>query len=364
MSLTLLTSSKPLTGFKPVHSEALLNQYLTIKNLLMYSLICDFKIHPTQFKPHSRATMLDILIKTTPFFALVGLGYFCKAKSLISSNNIKYLTQFVMYLSLPAVLLSKLSITDFETLINFPFLAAYTLALLSVMFLAGFIGYLVFDRNKKNSIMTGLGGVYGNIGFLAIPVLSSTVGEWVAVPLAMMLTLDLLILLPLATFLLQLTNKSNDLQFTPLKALKRSLISPLILSIVLGILLSVSEVKLPNSFIISLQWLGSAAGPCAMFIVGTALYGRKVSQRPIPALYMSIIKLLIMPFVVYLLMSIMQVHPTWVMAATLGAAMPCAAVLGVIAEEYKANPHQASTAVLLTTACSVATLPFLIHLLN
>ncbi|MFT2111261.1 AEC family transporter [Marinomonas sp. 2405UD68-3] len=308
--------------------------------------------------------MLEILIKTTPLFALIAIGYFCKKTAVFSSKNLKHLTQFVMYLSLPAVLLGKLSTTDFDTLINVPFLAAYTLALLGVMFLSGFIGYVIFDRNKKNSIMTGLGGVYGNIGFLAIPVLSSTIGEWVAIPLAMMLTLDLLILLPVATFLLQLNNTSNDLQLTPIKALKRSLLNPLILSIALGLLLSVGEINVPNNLIISLQWLGSAAGPCAMFIVGTALFGRKISQNPIPALYMSTIKLLIMPLVVYVLMTLMQVHPTWIIAATLGASMPCAAVLGVIAEEHKANPHQASSAVLLTTVCSMATLPFLIHLLS
>ncbi|MCZ2721445.1 AEC family transporter [Marinomonas sp. 15G1-11] len=308
--------------------------------------------------------MLDILLKIMPLFALVAIGYFCKSKTIINAQGLKYLTHFVMYLSLPAVLLGKLSTTDFATLIDIPFLIAYLLSLASVILIAGAIGYLVFEKNKKNSIMLGLGGVYGNIGFLAIPVLTTTVGEWVSVPLALMLTLDLLILLPLATFLLQLTNTSENSQSTPLKALKRSLLNPLILSIALGLLLSVLEVQLPNDLLSGLGWLGSAAGPCAMFIVGTALFGRKVSQKPMAALYISAIKLLIMPFVVFVFMSMLNVDSTWVVAATLGASMPCAAVLGVIAEEHKAIPHQASTAVLLTTIFSVISIPVLINLFN
>ena len=308
--------------------------------------------------------MLDILLKILPLFSLVAIGYFCKQRTIIGALGLKYLTRFVMYLSLPAVLLGKLAITDFKTLIDIPFLIAYLLSLTCGILVSGGIGYIAFERNRKNSIMLGLGSVYGNVGFLAIPVLTVTIGEWISVPLALMLTLDLLILLPVATFLLQLNSGVSHVSSNPMNALKRSLLNPLILSIALGLILSVCKIQLPNSVIDGLDWLGKAAGPCAMFIVGTALYGRKVSHRPIAAFYMSAFKLLAMPMVVYFFMSLLNVTPMWIIAATLGASMPCAAVLGVIAEEHNALPQQASAAVLLTTIFSVATIPFLIHILN
>jgi predicted permease len=304
--------------------------------------------------------MFDIILKISPLFFIVAFGFFCKKRKFFNDNTLKYLTRFVMYLSLPAVLLEKLSTTDFETLIDVSFLFAYLSSLVGVMLISGGIGYVIFSKSMKYNVMLGLGGVYGNIGFLAIPVLSTTLGEWVSIPLALMLTLDLLILLPVATFLLQLNSADEKSNTSPLKALKRSLFNPLILSIMLGLILSIFQITLPNNIIFGLDWLGKAAGPCAMFIVGTALYGRTVNHKPISALYISTMKLIVMPFAVYFFMSLFSVNPEWIVVATLGAAMPCAAVLGVIAEEHKILSQQSSTAVLLTTIFSVLTIPLLI----
>tara|TARA_R110001583_G_scaffold72596_1_gene203073 strand:+ start:108 stop:1052 length:945 start_codon:yes stop_codon:yes gene_type:complete len=314
--------------------------------------------------------MLETFIKIIPLFALVGLGYTCKKYAIVGVISLKYLTRFVMYLSLPAVLLGKLATTNFKTLIDIPFLSAYLVSLLSVMLISGGVGYFLFDKHANHGVMLGLGGVYGNIGFLAIPILAVAVGEWTSVPLALMLTLDLLILLPFSSFLLQLSNTSNndinhlDNNFTPIKALKRSLLNPLIISIVIGLIISAWSISLPASVIGGLGLLSSTAGPCAMFIVGTALFGRSIIQNPSAAIYMSTVKLAIMPFVVFLMMQMFQVNSEWVLIATLGSAMPCAAVLGVMAEEYKTLSHQASTAVLLTTVVSVVTLPLLINILQ
>lgn len=313
--------------------------------------------------------MLETLIKIIPLFALVGLGYLCKKHAIVGDISLKYLTRFVMYLSLPALLLGKLATNDFETLIDIPFLSAYLVSLLSVMSISGVVGYFLFEKRVSHGVMLGLGGVYGNIGFLAIPVLSATVGEWASVPLALMLTLDLLILLPFSSFLLQLSNTNkNDTHpnnnFTPFKALVRSLMNPLIISIIVGLILSAWRVVFPASVIEGLELFSSAAGPCAMFIVGTALFGRSITQKPFAAIYISAVKLAVMPLVVFLIMSMFQVNSMWVLIATLGSAMPCAAVLGVMAEEYKTLSHQASTAVLLTTVLSVVTLPLLIQVLN
>lgn len=306
--------------------------------------------------------MFDILIKVSPFFGLVALGYLVKQKQIISATGQLYLTRFIMYVSLPAVLLEKLATTEFEMLLDFTFLGAYGLSLFVILMLSGTIGFLVFERKASHGIMIGLSSAYANIGFLAIPVLALSVGEWTSIPLALMLTIDLMILLPLASFLLQLTTMQNgDSVHTPLKTLKRSLLNPLIISIIVGLCLSALKIKVGEPITEGLKFIGSAAGPCAMFIVGTSLVGRKISAKPYEAGFISLFKLCIAPFIVFMVMTSFNVSSTWVMAATLGAAMPCAAVLGVVAEEYKVMPFQASTAVVLTTICAAGTLPLLIR---
>lgn len=276
-----------------------------------------------------------------------------------------HLTRFIMYLSLPAVLLQKLSSTEFEMLLDMKFLGTYLFSIFSIMLISGIIGFFIFEKKSSNGVMIGLGSVYGNIGFLGIPVLAVTVGEWTSVPLALMLTIDLIFLLPLSAFLLQLsTMQSLEGDLTPLKALKRSLFNPLIISIVLGLSISAFTIEIPVLFNDGLKLLGSAAGPCAMFIVGVSLVGRKISAKPYEAGVMSFFKLCITPLFVFTLMTIFNISPDWIMAATLGAAMPCASVLGVIAEEYKTMPFQASSAVVITTLLAAGTLPLYISFLS
>ncbi|WP_191602300.1 AEC family transporter [Marinomonas algicola] len=308
--------------------------------------------------------MVEVLLEVLPLFFLVTLGFLFKSKFTYSDICIKYLTRFVMYVALPAVLLEKLGTTKINELIEFSFLFSYLISFFIVMLISVLFIYFVFSKDIKFSVMLGLGGVYGNIGFLAIPVLSLSLGEWVSVPLALMLTLDLLILLPVSTFLLKFNSNTEKSNMTLLKTLSRSFLNPLILSIVVAFILSIFQMTLPSNIIDGLSFLGSAAGPCAMFIVGTAIYGRKISSKPIAAAYISTVKLIVMPLVVYIFMNLLSVKSEWIIAATLGAAMPCAAVLSVIAEEHKTIPQQVSAAVLVTTIFSVFTVPFLIFIFS
>lgn len=308
--------------------------------------------------------MVSVFLEVFPFLFIVLIGFQFRSKCVYSSSVTKYITNFVMYLALPAVLLEKFGTKNFNDLIDFRFLFSYLVSLLVVMLSSFLFVYAIFSRNIKNSIMLGLSSVYGNIGFLAIPVLSLSLGEWVSVPLALMLTLDLLVLLPVATFLLQYNSNSYDGDNNPLKTLKKSFFNPLILSIVVGFSFSSFQITLPSNITYALSFLGSAAGPCAMFIVGTAIHGRKISNEPISAVYISTVKMIVMPLVVYMCMHLLSVNSKWIVAATLGAAMPCAAVLGVIAEDHKAIPQQVSTAILVTTIISIFTIPIFIFIFN
>ena len=102
--------------------------------------------------------------------------------------------------------------------------------------------------------------------------------------------------------------------------------------------------------------LSPAAAPCAMFVVGAVLADNKTSAQPLPAIYMSVFKLLVFPVLVWFVLGAFDIEDNWRMAASLGAAMPAAAVLTVVAEDQDTLPGQASMAVLLSTLISVVTI--------
>lgn len=305
--------------------------------------------------------MTHIVGQLVPFFALVAVGYFCKRRQWVGTTSLMILTRLVLFVFLPAVLVTKISSTSIDTLLNGSFVAAYLLSAFLIMIVGGGFAYVFFKVSFSEAAFTGLSGAYGNIGFFAIPVLVSVVGEWISVPLALILILDLVILVPVVTFILQLGETTqHEGAFTAKLAIKRALINPLIIAIAIGLFFSSFNLQIPSVIYDGLFYLGKAAGPCAMFIVGVSLGGIVLSRRPVEAIYMTSLKLLIYPVLVALMMHLFSIESNWVIAAILAAAMPCAAILTAIAEEYKTMPAQSSAAILISTVVSAATLPLLI----
>ncbi|GAB3482822.1 AEC family transporter [Marinomonas epiphytica] len=267
-----------------------------------------------------------------------------------------------MYLALPAVLLSKLTTTEFSDLFDVPFLLGYLLSLSVMLIVCYFVAFKLLVTQRKQALIFGLGSVYGNIGFLAIPVLTAALGDWISVPLALILTLDLLVLLPVSAFLLQCLGQDLNTSQSAFQAFRKSILNPLVLSILIGVMVSLLKLELPAFLYQWLEHLGAFAGPGAMFLVGVALSGQSLGGRIRVPLMISTFKLLIFPCVVYGIMAAVGVTAAWQVAATLGAAMPCAAVLGVIAEEHNSLAVEASSAVLLTSCASLVLVPLAIHL--
>jgi len=78
------------------------------------------------------------------------------------------------------------------------------------------------------------------------------------------------------------------------------------------------------------------------------------------ASWVSVFKLAVHPLIMWGAMTAFGVSDAWRLVATLGAATPVAAALFVIAQEHGAMPVRASTAVLISTAVSMVSLPLLI----
>ena len=111
--------------------------------------------------------------------------------------------------------------------------------------------------------------------------------------------------------------------------------------------------------------MADAAGPCALFALG--LY---VSGRPLTRLYGRLalgatLKLIAFPAVVWALAAwALPLDPTLSAVAILMAATPIGAGSFVLAERYRIDADETSTAIVLTTALSIPTLGFLLVVLS
>jgi predicted permease len=309
--------------------------------------------------------MSSVVTTILPFFILVVIGYSAARFSVLDAREIQGLNRFVYLFALPSLLFSKMADASFAQIVaEKNFVLAYVLAGV-IWFAAGwFSAKLLFRADAPGRAVFGLSSCYGNIGFLGIPVLVSILGGWSAAPLSIMLLFDIGLFIPLSATCLAFS-QSRQGYLTIWQATFRSIVkNPLIIAIVTGALFSALGWGLPDTIGGVTNILGQSAGPVAMLSLGAVLAGRPISEGLGEALFISLFKLLGFPFVVWWLMTAFGVGEAWRLAATLGAATPLAAALFIIAQEYKAMPARASTAVILSTALAILSMPLIIHLLK
>ena len=303
------------------------------------------------------ASPLSILI---PFFALVLVGYFSARRGLIDGHGVKGLNAFVFYFALPALLFDKTLAAPMDKFIaERAYMLAYLCAALAVFAVAALGARLVFKADPGRAAVMGLAGVYGNIGFMGIPVLMVAVGDWVAVPLALVVLVDVAVLVPLATTIIDMTRPAEQRRNIK-SALGASVFkNPVVLATLAGLGIAALGWHLPAPVTTFTDLLGRSAGPAAMFTLGAVLAGRPLSEGFSEAIYTSAFKLAIYPFVVWWVMTAFAISPDWRLAATLGAGMPMATVLFVLAQQYQVMPQRISTAVLLSTVLAMASISLL-----
>jgi len=296
-----------------------------------------------------------------PFFALVLTGYAAVRFNILERNVVSGLNKFVFFFALPALLFEKTATAPVERLLgDSVFMLAYLFASLSVFTVSWFGARALFNTNPARASVMALGSSYANTGYMGIPLLSAAIGEWSAVPVALILLLDITVVIPLATTIIDMT--SPDAQRRNLKAAltKSILMNPLVVTIVAGLVFAFLGWGLPGPIAGFTGLLGTAAGPVAMFTLGAVLAGQPLSHGLSEAFYVTAFKLAAHPAAIWFAMTAWGVAEDWRLAATLAGALPVATTLFVIAEQYRTMPERASTAVLISTAISLMSLSAMI----
>ncbi len=303
--------------------------------------------------------MVEIFLKTLPFFGLIGLGYWAGRTRFFSEEATAYLTKFVFYFALSAMLFkfsANLSIAD---ILDWDFILAYLLGTSLIYGLATLVAILR-QRGIAEAAVEAQCAVIGNVGFLGIPMLSLLLGEAAIGFVMMILAVDLIVFGSLIVILIT-GSRDGRMRLAVLKTVGTGLLrNPMIVSIVLGMACSSLSVPIPKPFNEFLDLLGGAATPGALFAVGASL-ASKSAERLSVAGWLSFCKLVLHPAAVAvfaLLIFPVNAYGAGVMIAA--AALPVAGNVYMLAQHYGVAPQRVSASILITTALSIVTVPVVI----
>ncbi len=303
--------------------------------------------------------MIEIFIQTLPFFALIGLGYAAGRSGFFGPEATAYLTKFVFYFALSAMLFRFSANLSLAEIFDWRFVAAYLLASIGLYVVAMGVG-LLRRRPMAEAAMEAQCAVIGNTGFLGVPMLVVLLGEAAAGPVLMVLALDLIVFSSLITLIITLAREGRLSRGLPRVLLAGLVKNPMIVAMGSGLIWSATAQPVPGPFNDFLGILGAAATPGALFAIGASLAG-KAAERLHVAGWLTFAKLVLHPAAVaFCALVVFDVAPFAAGVMVAAAALPVAGNVYMLAQHYGVAPQRVSTAILISTALSIATLPVVI----
>ncbi|WP_371155685.1 AEC family transporter [Jannaschia sp. 2305UL9-9] len=306
--------------------------------------------------------MLAIFLKTVPFFALIGLGYFAGRTKFFNEEATAYLTKFVFYFALSALLFNFAANLTLAEIFDGRFIIAYLWGCGIVYLIATAVGFLRGLTVAESAVEAQVATI-GNVGFLGIPMFVLILGPESAGPMLMILATDLIVFSSLIVILIT-GSREGRITMRTLRTVGLGLVkNPMIVSITLGIAWSSTGRTLWTPVNEFLTILGAAATPGALFAIGASLAG-KTAERLSIAGWLTFCKLVIHPVAVGI--SAIYIFPVAdpfaVTVMVSAAAMPVAGNVYMLAQHYGVAPQRVSAAILVSTAVSIVTLSAVISL--
>lgn len=303
--------------------------------------------------------MIDVLLQTLPFFLLIAVGYGAGRTGFFPEEATAWLTRFVFYFALSAMLFRFSANLTLAEVFDLPFVWAYLTGTMAVYLLVTGVA-LLRGRGVEEAAVEAQCGVVGNVGFLGVPMLVMLLGEAAIGPVMLVLACDLIVF---GSLIVIVITARRDGRLSPgvLLSVGMGLLkNPMIVSISLGLLWSASTWQLPGPINDFLAILGAAATPGALFAIGASL-ASKSAERLAVAAWLSFAKLVLHPAAVaataYFIFSV-EAYSAGVMIAA--AALPVAGNVFILAQHYGVAPQRVSATILISTALSILTVSAII----
>ena len=303
--------------------------------------------------------MIDIFLKTLPFFAIIGLGYWAGRIRFFSEEATAYLTKFVFYFALSAMLFRFSANLSLAEIFDKTFVLAYFTGTLAIYLVATAIA-VIRKRGIEEAAVEAQCAVIGNVGFLGIPMFVLLLGEEAIGPIMQILAVDLIFFGGLIVILIT-GSRDGRMSFGIFKTVGVGLIkNPMFVSIVLGFSVSASNIAIPAPVNEFLSILGGAATPGALFAIGASL-ASKSSERMEVASWLSFCKLVLHPAAIAITaLMVFKVEPYAASVMIAAAALPVAGNVYMIAQHYGVAPKRVSASILISTAFSIITVSLVI----
>ncbi|MGH4125170.1 MAG: AEC family transporter [Clostridium sp.] len=286
-------------------------------------------------------------------FIIMMVGFYAKKKKFLNNIVDKGLSELLLNITLPFMIVTSFNIKYEATMVsNAQKLLIYSFLIhISLVFISKML-FFKFPSNKQQVFRFIT--IFCNVGFMGYPVLESIYGS-IGVFYAAIFNIPFNLLVWTVGVMLYTGEKD-------FKSMRKAITNPAIIAVIIGLILFAFSIRLPLPIENSLKLMGSTTTPISMIIVGSMLAEIEFKNifSDLSIYYVTIVRLLIVPMIVYVVFNFLKVDELLTNICVILQAMPAAVITAIIAEKHGGDSLLASQCVFITTIISVITIPIVI----
>lgn len=283
-----------------------------------------------------------------PIFSLIVLGYVLGWRQWLTNESATGLANITFKLFMPTLLFAGIAKASLAEGLSPMLLLAYYLTVLLVF---GVVNVLAHWR-RGTATPLGLVAAFSNNVLVGIPLIASLMGNDGLLYVFAILVFHSLTLFSLHSFYAAFGSQER----VDGRALLKNLANPMIIGLGLGALVNLSGLQVPESLWRAITWLGQAALPCALIVLGASL--SRYRLRPTTEAWgLTFAKLALFPTMVWLLSGLLPgLNDSARTVLVLLAACPSGVNVMAFCRTAEDN-RSVSAAISLSTLLSAVTLP-------
>ena len=302
--------------------------------------------------------VLDVVL---PVYGLIAAGWAAHRARLIADEDVRRFTDFTFRVFVPAQLFLAMARTDFGALQAGVPTAYFTAAL------AIFATVVLVRRRSVPTVraaVEGLAASFSNTVMIGIPLVELGWGEAGLAMLLSIVALHSLLLLTTATFVFEVAAATGAPLVAVGRALRTSVLHPVILPIIAGAAWSALGPPLPGAAQATLGLLAAAASPLCLVLLGASLGRDGLRTGLRPALAMSALKLIAFPLLAAAIgRFVLALEPLALTVVILTATLQIGANVFLFAQRYRSDTSAIAAAVVWSTLLAAPILAVLLPLL-
>lgn len=287
------------------------------------------------------------------FFLMIP-GFVFKKKDILDERQNNALNSFVVNVTWPCLVIDAMQIRfDKEILRNCGNMAAKMLLIFATLGIACLILAKAFHFNASKRELFLFMAIFGNTGFIGMPIIDTLYGKEALFYASVIEAANDVMIFTVGMILIE---KSAGAK---VKLELRQFVNPCFIGSILGILLFLFEIKLPDVIGEPVALLANATAPIAMFVLGFQLgdLSFKEIARDISCYITVFTKLAVAPLIAMAVVLLWPGVDLIDRTLVIDMGMPVAVMATLLSQKYGGDVDLPTKSVLLSTIALVVTIP-------